>query len=255
MKRSLIVILLFLLFIRICDAQDLWKQQRVEVFGGLGTTQFFGDIGGFSQGSNIIGLKDISFLQTRYNISAGAKYKILKDLNVRLNLAYGMFHATDSRGSNELRGFDAKTTIFEPSILAEYYFIKSKLGDSYLFNKDRGVSLGSLFSSVEFYFFTGAGGLLYNVKENAKLAAMGQPKSGFTAVIPVGIGANLLFKPEFNLGVELGGRYSFSDYLDGYSSQYSRSNDVYYFFNVTFTYKIRTNSQGIPLFLVSRRKF
>ena len=255
MKRSLIVILLFSMFIRICSAQDLWKQQRLEVFGGLGTTQFFGDVGGFSPGSNIIGLKDISFSQTRINISAGAKYRILKDLNVRLNLAYGMLHATDNRGSNESRGFDAKTSIFEPTILAEYYFIKSKLGDSYLFNQGRNGG-GSLFSTLEFYFFTGAGGLMYNVKENDKLAAMGQKKGGFTAVIPVGLGVNLLFKPEFNLGLELGGRYSFSDYLDGYTSQHSRSNDVYYFLNVTFTYKLRTNSQGMPLFLAGgKRKF
>ena len=78
-------------------------------------------------------------------------------------------------------------------------------------------------------------------------------KSGFTAVIPVGIGVNLLFKPEYNLGVELGGRYSFSDYLEGYTSQYSSSNDVYYFLNVTFTYKITTNAKGWPFFLSKSR--
>jgi hypothetical protein len=252
MKRSLIVIILFSMVVRICDAQDLWRQQRLEVFGGLGTTQFFGDVGGFSQGSNIIGLKDISLSQTRFNLSAGAKYKILKDLNLRLNLAYGMLHATDSRGSNESRGFEARTSIFEPTVMLEYYFIKSKLGDSYLFNQGRNESGGSLFSSLEFYLFTGAGGLMYNVKENAKLAAASQKKGGFTAAIPVGLGVNLLFKPEFNIGLELGGRYTFSDYLDGYTSQHSRSNDVYYFLNVTFTYKIRTNSRGIPLFLGKR---
>ncbi|MBE3095445.1 MAG: hypothetical protein IMZ52_10475 [Actinobacteria bacterium] len=32
-----------------------------------------------------------------------------------------------------------------------------------------------------------------------------------------------------DFGVELGGRYSFSDNLDGYTSQYSSSNGVYYF--------------------------
>jgi hypothetical protein len=67
------------------------------------------------------------------------------------------------------------------------------------------------------------------------------------------LGVNLLFKPDYNLGLELGGRYAFSDYLDGYTSQFSSSNDVYYFLNVTFTYKIRTNAKGVPSFLSKRR--
>jgi hypothetical protein len=58
--------------------------------------------------------------------------------------------------------------------------------------------------------------------------------------------------PDYNVGLELGGRYTFSDYLDGYTSQHSRSNDVYYFFNVTFTYKLLTGKNGLPAFLSGR---
>jgi hypothetical protein len=215
---------------------------------GIGTTQFFGDVGGFTQGKNIIGLKDISFLQTRFNFSAGLKYRILKDLNVRVNLAYGKLHASDKRGSNESRGFEAKTSIFEPSVIGEYYFIKSGLGESYLFSSGRGDYSGNLFSALDFYAFLGVGGVSYNVDRNAKLKARGLQNGGFAPVIPVGLGVALLLKSQYNLGIELGGRYAFSDYLDGYTSQQSRSNDVYYFLNVTFTYKIRTNDNGLPAF-------
>jgi len=251
MKRSVLVIILFYLIAGTSEAQ-LWKQTRVESVFGIGTSQFFGDIGGFSKTENILGFKDISFRQTRFNINAGLKYKILRDLNVRLNLTYGMLHATDKRGSNELRGMEARTSIFEPTLIGEYYFIKSRLENSYLFSRGRA-STKSIFGSMEFYTFTGIGGLSYNVKGNDKLVAAGQKDSGFTAVIPVGVGVNLLFKPEYNLGVEIGGRYSFSDYLEGYTSQYSSSNDVYYFLTVTFTYKIRTTSKGMPLFLRNSR--
>ena len=254
MKRTLVVIILFCTIAKIALSQELWRRHRVELVAGLGTTQFFGDIGGFSKSEDILGLKDISFKQTRFNFNLAAKYRILKDLNIRLNLASGMLHATDTRGSNESRGFEAKTTILEPALLAEYYFIKSKLGESYLFSEGRNASAGSIFSSLEFYTFTGVGGLLYNVNRNDKLAAMGLKNNGFTAVIPVGLGVNLLFKPEYNLGLEIGGRYAFSDYLDAYTSQHSSSNDVYYFLNVTFTYKIQTNANGLPLFL-GKRKF
>ena len=122
-----------------------------------------------------------------------------------------------------------------------------------MFTEGRNTVIGSLFSSLEFYIFTGAGGLLFNVNRNDKLAAVGMKNSGFTGVIPVGLGVNLLFKPEYNLGLEIGGRYSFSDYLDAYTSQHSSSNDVYYFLNVTFTYKIKTNDNGLPAFLSKKR--
>jgi hypothetical protein len=254
MKRSLVVIMLFCIIAQISRGQ-LWKQKRYEALAGVGTTQFFGDIGGYSKSENVLGFKDLSLSQTRFNFNVGMKYKILKDFNLRLSLTYGMLHATDEKGSNEARGFEATTSIFEPAVMVEYYFIKSKLGDSYLFSSGRGSGpSGGFFSALEFYAFTGIGGLSYNVKANDALAATGQPTSGFTGVIPVGAGVNLLFKPEYNLGLELGGRYSFSDYLDGYTSQYSSSNDVYYFLNVTFTYKIKTNANGLPSFL-SKSKF
>jgi hypothetical protein len=253
MKRFSLVIIMLAFVAYLAEAQEIWKQKRLEVFAGIGTTQFFGDIGGFSKGKNIIGLKDISLKQTRYNISGGVKYKVLRDLNVRFNIAYGKLNATDSRGSNEARGFSAVTTIIEPSLMAEYYFIKSDLGDSYLFNQGRTVGTAGLLDALEFYAFTGVGGLNYNAKLNALLTAQGMKHNGFTPIIPVGIGVNLLFTPDYTFGLELGGRYTFSDYLDGYSSQYSSSKDVYYFLNVCFVYKIRTNSSGMPLFLNKRR--
>ncbi len=254
MKRTAAVIILFFILIQISTGQELWRRHRYEAIAGIGTTQFFGDIGGFSQGKNILGLKDIIFSQTRFNLSVGLKYKVLNNFNVRLNLAYGMLHAIDSRGSNEARGFEARTSIFEPSFMAEYYFIKSNLGDSYLFSSGKGGENATLFSALEFYTFLGVGGVSYNVNRNQRLAAMGLQSRGFAPVIPVGVGATLLFKPQYNLGIEFGGRYSFTDYLDGYTSQHSSSNDVYYFLNFTFIYKIRTNDKGLPSFL-SKQKF
>ena len=67
-------------------------------------------------------------------------------------------------------------------------------------------------------------------------------------MIPVGIGTTLVYSPNYNFGVEFGGRYSFSDNLDGYTSQYSSSNDVYYFLNFTITYKLKTGPNGLPSF-------
>lgn len=252
MKRLVLIIILFCLITRISDAQ-LWKRNRLEAIGGIGTSQFFGDIGGFSKTKNILGFRDIILHQTRFNLNAGLKYKILKELNVRLNLTSGMFHATDVKGSNDLRSMEARTIFFETSAVGEYYFIESKLGNSYLFSRGRA-NLKNLFSSMEFYTFTGIGGLGYKVTGNTFLSASpGFKESGYTCVVPVGVGLNVLLHPQYNFGFEIGGRYSFSDYLDGYSSQYSSSNDVYYFFSMTITYKFKTNAKGWPMFLSKSR--
>jgi hypothetical protein len=249
MKRYLLVVILLCFLVQISESQDLWKRKRYETIFGLGTTQFFGDIGGFTKTKNILGFKDITFQQTRFNINGGLRYRILPNVGAKLTLTYGMLHATDSRGSNETRGMDARTSIFEPTLTGEYYFIKSKNESSYLFEKGKGGKSNSIFSALDIYAFTGIGGLSYNVKGNDVLVAQGMKKSGFTCVVPVGVGANLLVMPDFNIGVELGGRYAFSDYLDGYTSQYSSSNDVYYFFSFTFTYKLLTGRNGLPAFI------
>jgi hypothetical protein len=140
------------------------------------------------------------------------------------------------------------TSIFEPSVIGEYYFIKNKTENSYIFMKGRGSVFGSLMESLDFYVFGGVGNVKYMVKGNDALVAMGQKTGGSALVLPVGLGSNFTFSPDFNFGVEIGGRYTTTDYLDGYSSQYSKSNDVYYFLNVTVTYKMKTGKNGLPSF-------
>jgi len=247
MKRSFVSILLFCFIVSFTSAQ-IWKMKRYEVVGGVGPSFFFGDVGGFSQDINILGLKDITFKQVRYNANLSVKYRIVQSFNVRLSFTGGSLHATDIRGSNENREFESSTSFFETALLGEYFFIKNKAENSYLFSKGKREGFGELIRSLDFYVFTGVGGLSYSVTGNEKLEEHIIDHGGFTPVIPVGVGTSLIYSPNINFGLELAGRYSFSDNLDGYTSQYSSSNDVYYFFNFTFTYKLKTGPKGWPSF-------
>jgi len=247
MKRYLVILFIIILSAPLADAQ-LWKMRRYEVVGSFGPSLFFGDIGGFSPSENILGIKDMSFLQTRFNAGVNIKYRILRDLNARVGFSYGLLHATDERGSNEGRAYEASTMIFEPTLIGEYYFIKNLAENSYLFVRGKERFLIELFKSLDFYAFGGIGGVSYAVKGNDALADRGYETGGFSAVLPAGLGATLIFSPNLNFGVEFGGRYAFTDYLDGYSSQYSKSNDVYYFLNFAVTYKLKTGPNGLPTF-------
>jgi len=62
-----------------------------------GPSFFFGDIGGFSRTKNFLGFRDMTYLQTRFNINANLKYRLGRFANARLSMTYGMLHATDVR--------------------------------------------------------------------------------------------------------------------------------------------------------------
>ncbi len=251
MRRSILFILLFSLFFSLSEVQSsaqLWKMRRYELVAGIGPSFFFGDVGGFSQSENWLGLKDITFKQTRIDLNLSFKYRVSQRFNARASFTYGLFHATDIRGSNENRDFEASISGFEPALIGEYYFLKNKSETSYLFTRGKGTRSRSLFKSLDFYAFTGIGGFVYSIKPNENLEMTGLDTKGFATIIPVGIGTTLIYSPDINFGLELGGRYAFSDFIDGYTSQYSSSNDVYYFFNFTFTYKLKTGPRGFPSF-------
>jgi hypothetical protein len=254
MKRVLVAVILLCLVCQLSQSQEIWKRKRSEFTAGIGTSHFFGDIGGYTQGENVLGLKDIIIYQTRFNVGTGIRYRIMPLLSARLSLTYAMLHATDETGSNEERGYESNTSAFETSAIGEFYFLRNKNDNSYSYNKGKKTKFRKVIESIDLYAFAGIGGLAYSVKGNDALIAGGMADGGFTAVMPAGVGFNMSVSPDYSLGMELGGRYSMSDYLDGYTSQYSTSNDVYYFLSFTFNWKIPTSGKGWPLFL-SKRKY
>ena len=67
-KRLIVMCMVVLLTAPFVSAQ-LWKMKRYEATAAVGTTQFYGDIGGFSIGDNALGFRDITFRQTRFSLN------------------------------------------------------------------------------------------------------------------------------------------------------------------------------------------
>jgi hypothetical protein len=237
---------------------QLWKMKRYEATAALGTSQFYGDIGGFTIGENALGLKDITFKQTRFSVNGSFRYLITDNIAARISLSYIMLHATDMRGSNDdTRQYESSTSLFEPALLGEYYFVRNRERNSFLFQTYRGRvrnRASDFFRSLDVYVVAGVGGAGFNVyKGNDRLEAKWASdqtldRRGFAPVIPAGVGVKLTIDPNILVGIEMMGRYAFSDYLDGYTSQWSRRNDVYHTFNLTFNYRIKTGRNGLPMF-------
>ncbi len=71
-----------------------------------------------------------------------------------------MLHATDERGSNPDRGYEATTSLYEPALLGEYYFVRNRERNSFLFQTYRGLSrnrVRDFFRSIDVYALTGVG--------------------------------------------------------------------------------------------------
>jgi len=257
-KRLILMCMVVLLTAPFASAQ-LWKMKRYEAMAGIGTSQFYGDIGGFTIGENALGFKDITFRQTRFSVNGSFRYFITDNIAARLSFTWAMLHADDIRGSNnDGRLFETSSFIYEPALLGEYYFVRNRERNSFLFQTymyRRNNRLRDFLRSIDVYALTGIGGAGYNVfYGNEKIQSRwetdpSQKRSGFTAVIPLGVGAKLAMDPNFLIGIELTGRYALTDYLDGYSSElFSRRNDAYHTFSVTVNYRIKTARNGLPNF-------
>lgn len=247
MKRILLILAgLILLGSSIADAQ-IWRLRRYEAIAGIGTANFYGDIGGFTPGKNLLGIKDYRFLQTRPNFYLGVRYKVVQDFAVRLNLFYAYLHGNDDRGSNPTRGYEFGTNIFESSVQAEYSFIKEKMSNNYLMMKGRGVT--DFASHISMYCFAGLGSAIFNPKPSPPvIARTGTEYSKVALVLPIGIGLKVGLSPENSIALELGGRITTSDFIDGFTSDYSKFTDMYHYGVINFIYKVKTNRKGWPTF-------
>lgn len=246
MKRAILIAILFALIYPLANAQ-LWKLRRFELYGGIGTSQIYSDIGGFTPGDNALGLKDIIISQTRFNLTTGFRFRIIEKVSVKLSFNYGFLHASDGVGSNESRDYAFSTSLIEPLLTGEYYILKNSAESSYRFVKGSGF-FGSFLDKSDLYVYTGFGPAIYSVKGNDQLEPVMEKSSGVTAVIPLGLGINYLISPTTLVGMDIGIRYTTTDYLDGYTSQYSKSNDVYSFITFVFTQKLKTSEKGLPTF-------
>jgi len=245
MKRLIIYIALIIFVLPDANAQ-LWKFKRYEAQGYLGTSQFFGDVGGYSIGDNLLGIKDFSFKQTRFSAGAFIKYRFQKEFKAKGGISFTYLHGTDSKGSNEGRGFECRTTVIEPQIMGEYYFLMSKAQTSYLFMRGRSSNLSFFWDQIDVYGTAGLGGAIYSVKPNDILTPRIKKDKGFAMTFPVGVGSDLILTPSMSIGVEFIVHFALTDYLDGYTSQYSARNDLFYTFNFNYSYKFSWSVRRRP---------
>ncbi|MGD2033708.1 MAG: DUF6089 family protein, partial [Bacteroidales bacterium] len=228
-----------------------WKLRRYEIGGGIGVTQIFGDIGGTIDKENWFGLKDIKIDETRMAFPLYLRYKLDPVYVLKVNTVLAWGNATDANSRND-RGRSFKTTLFEFSAQAEYYFIpeEKKYKSAAMFNK-RGML--NNYMSFNAYLFLGIGGVYSNSKVTftQDITSVDDIKNNNLGIIfPFGLGLKYIIDDRWLVNAELGYRYSVTDYLEGYKqTQASKHRDVYYFLTFSVAYRLKTSRRGLPSFL------
>lgn len=239
MRKSWLCIILLLSIAVFESNSQSWRKSPYEAILGFGSSNFFGDIGGTDAENNLMGLKDIRLRSTRPSIHAGFRYFLPENFAVRGNISVAMLGDTDKGSKNESREFTFITLLGETSVFGEYFIARDISIGGPRTNR-RGLLRN--YATFSAYAFAGVGSVLYFVNPNDKLKQVQEIRGiehGYvTMVLPVGVGVKMGIANNFDIGLEIGGRYSFSDHLEGYTSQFSKANDIYYLTHINVIYRI-----------------
>jgi hypothetical protein len=250
MKRTFWILIAALLLLTATDASgQRWKLRRYEAEVYASLVSFHGDIGLADRplANNFNGM--------RPSIGVIPRFLIRRDLAVSLDLGYLMYGGKDEEGSSHNRLYSFNTNAFQHFARLEYYVLGEVggRGGSAIYNR-RGMV--NNYNKLYLYVYAGAGGILSKAKvkdlNNNGEEPLENPgyDNGFkySAGFPVGGGIKFSIDPRWSVAVELGYQFTLSDYLDGYSSQYSKYNDSYYLTSVKAIYRIRNDKNGRPVF-------
>jgi len=196
-------------------ASSSWAQ-FLEVGGGVGISNYRGDL---SNNSVSLYLKE-----TKGSFGLFASYHINDLFALRLGAQYANISGSDANApSEEIRSRNLSFS----SVLVEGSFV----GELYI----PGFQPYNLSRPLSPYIFAGIGGAYFNPTTNFEgekvslqpLGTEGQGMPGFVAKysrvafsIPFGLGLKYAVTDQLNVGLEMGLRRSFSDYLDDVSGAY-----------------------------------
>ena len=215
-----------------------WRTKRVELTGGIGASNFLGDLGGRDRvGSNFVW--DLEWVKTRYVAHFTYQYYLAEKIAIRPSFYFARVSGDDALTQEYYRNhrnLNFVSNLYELSVTGEYQFIKEKIGNIYGVKTSTGKKLGLKSSAIGVYGVAGIGVVFYNPKgigpNGAKVALrkLGTEGQGLpdgpkqykpvTVVLPIGVGFRRSIGRDMGLKLELTHRFTFSDYIDDVSTNY-----------------------------------
>lgn len=210
-----------------------------EYDGGLtiGTASSLTDIGGKKWAGRDFFMLDNQFNTTNIAVGLFARKRLDKHFAVNGSLDYAGLSGSDlySPGTSRFnRGKSFTNKIVELSAKCEYFLPKNK----------------RLHSPLDYFGYAGLGVFYQNPKvvdsnpEEAIISSTQPVKfSKIQLTMPIGIGFYYTFPNYLRVGMDIGYRKTFTDYMDGFTRPASQGNDCYFFTMVNVAYVFKASSR------------
>lgn len=236
-KILLLYITFFIPVITFAASSRIWKGFRYELIFGLGSTSFFGELGGANQfGTHAF--RDLDWRGTREANTYGIRYRLNEMNSIRTNLSYGRLKG-DDKWTQEFyrhnRNLNFKSIIWEYTLVFEKTFMKEQIGRKYRLHGLRGHRgyeiYYNLFAGIGVFHFQPKGYDDSNKKRWYKLQPLHTEGQDYLSptrkhyhrvalCIPMGLALKYQIKKKWVIGLEYGLRYTFTDYIDDVSTTY-----------------------------------
>jgi len=193
------------------------RKNYYEIFLGPGIFAAFTDIGTYNTG---------------LGADVGLRYRFDSHFSFRANLVAGYVSGTDEDSDNDSRGIIYHTLLMEPTAQIEFFFFRERRG----FDRRGHLVVKPVINP---YAFAGAGFIYFSptIEEASVPVMMPEDYSRMAPVLNGGGGLIFTLNKKWSCGIEMGGRFILTDYLDGYTSDASTSRDMYYYSNIHLNYR------------------
>lgn len=207
--KNTVSLFLFFLAVNVVNAQ---KSLNVDFF--LGTSNYTGDLQE----------KRYTFSQAHLAGGLGLSYEITKQFSIRTAFKIGKISANDQFGRNKKRNLNFSSMLTEGALDAQYFL--SPLG---LHPLTPYIFLGLAVYHFDPYTFdtTGQKYYLKPLSTEGEGFVPGRKPYNLTQMaIPFGGGVKLSLTDKMNVGLEIGLRRLFNDYIDDVSNSYVDPNAI-----------------------------
>lgn len=216
--RKLLLTLVFALIVSLSG----YSQYYVDYGFSVGASSFLGELGG-GDGDRRDFVMDMEWSLTRWTVGGFYRYRVSPKVGVKASLNYIRLSGDDKKAGNPSRrgrNLNFKNDMFELLVNGEFYLYKVN---------DVGKT-GRYSTDFNLYAFGGVGLFYSNPKGQTAsgewvslkpLATEGVSYSSFNFAIPLGLGFYYTIDRKYRLGMELGWRTTFTDYIDDASTVYA----------------------------------
>lgn len=205
------------------------KAQYEMDFGiNLGGANYLGEIGGYDGEAQPF-ILDMNIQQTQFAVGGFYRYTFSRNIAAKVSLNFLRIEGADSLSRAPARvgrNLSFRTDIFEAILTGEYNFYT--MSDISRRSRQRIDFKAYAFAGIGAIYYVPYGQFNNEWYSLRPLQTEGKQNAydEIALVVPLGVGADFTVNRKLRFGMEIGYRFSTTDYLDDVSTRYAKDEDL-----------------------------